>query len=97
MKITPIKEAYVDVGIELTQAPQLTILPGDEALLQRSELDVEVELRQIEVRREHLGDPITVPLGRERGRLVVPFDPVEIEDVGEFRLTRVGELRVVDL
>ena len=23
-------------------------------------------------------------------------DPVEIEDVGEFRLTRVGELRVVD-
>ena len=97
MKITPIEEAYLDVWVELAQAAQLAILPGDETLLQRGELDVEIELWQVEVRGEHLGDPVAVPFRRERGRLVVPLDPVEIEDVGELRLTRMGELRVVCL
>jgi len=55
-------------------------------LLHRGELDVKVVFGQVEVRREHLGDPLALPRDRERDRLVDPANPVVVEEAREFLL-----------
>jgi hypothetical protein len=52
--IPPIKELDVDLRIVLFQQPDLAIFLGNQALHLGSQLDIEVMIREIEVRREAL-------------------------------------------
>jgi hypothetical protein len=55
------------------------------------ELDLEVLLRQIEIRRDALQDPaLGIPLQGEGRRLRRPANFIKIQQLGELRLTGVG-------
>jgi hypothetical protein len=87
-----VQDPDVDLGVQLLQAAGLAVLLRDQLLVQRGDLDEEVIGRQIEVGRERLGRPaLAVPLEDEGPRLVVPDDPVEVEELGELQLGIVRE------
>jgi len=87
-----VQDADIDVGIALTQPPRFSILLGHELLVQRRDLDEEVVGRQKEVGCECLsGTILAVPLQRERARLVLPCDAVEVEELRELPLGVVCE------
>src|SRR5207247_11000303 len=87
-----VEQLDANVRVELTEPPQLAVLLADEALPERGQLDVELEVWEPEVGREALGhNAVQVPQDGERMRLVLPFDAIEVEDAGELRLARVGE------
>ena len=72
------------------------VLLGDEFLVQRGDLDEEVIRRQVEVGAEGLDRvPLPVALEYERAGLVLPFDAVEIEKLGELPLGVVREARAL--
>src|SRR5436190_869831 len=78
--------------IAFPESSDLSVLLRDELLVQRGDLDVEVVLRQVEVRGELLDDvPVLVPLQVEGGRLVLPFDLIEVEESRELALAVVRE------
>jgi hypothetical protein len=82
----------VDVRVELAKAPDLAVLLGHQPLVEGGDLDVEVEPRQVEVGAEVPdGAAGGVPLDGEGGRLVLPLDPVEVEQAGELALGVVRE------
>jgi len=90
--IPPVKDFEVHCRIKLSQLPDLSILLGHEVLLERGQLDIKVELREIEIGGEAFGDfPAAVPIDRKASRLVLPFDLIEVQDPGELFLTRVGK------
>src|SRR5207237_6377992 len=61
-------------------------------LVQRGDLDVEVELHEVEVRGEALDDvAVTIPPDVERRRLVLPTDLIEVEQARELTLGCVRE------
>src|SRR5688572_29017122 len=81
-----------DLRIALPELPDLPVLPGHQLLVERGDLDVEIELRKEEVGGESTDDvPLTVPLDVEGSGLVVPGDPVEVEELCELALRGVGE------
>jgi hypothetical protein len=87
-----VEDSTTDVGIERAQTPDLAVLLGDQLLIQRGYLDVEIELGEIEVGGEALGDgPRAVPGDVERRRLVAPLDLIEVEQAGELALAVVRE------
>ena len=93
-EIARVEQLDVDRRVELAQAPQLAVLLAHEPLAECRHLEVEVEVGQVEVRREALDDgPVEVPEDREGVRLVLPADRVEVEDAGHLRLAGVGERR----
>ena len=91
-EVAGVEQLDPDVRVQLAQPAQLAVLLAHELLLERRELDVQLEVGQVEVGREALDDvAVEVPGDRERVRLVRPADLVEVEDPGELRLARVGE------
>jgi hypothetical protein len=63
-------------------------------LIERRDLDVEVELGEVEVGGEALGDRArAIPLDVEGGRLVAPLDLIEVQQPGELPLAVVREAR----
>src|SRR4029453_1678313 len=87
-----VEDLDADVRVELAQAPDLAVLLGHQPLVERGDLDVEPEGGQVEVGAEVLRRlPGGVPLDREGGRLVLPLDPVEVEQPGELPLGVVRE------
>ena len=91
-EVAGVEQLDPDVRVELAQAAQLAVLLAHELLLERGELDVQVEVGEVEVRREAL-DHLAAhrPADRERVGLVLPADLVEVEDPRQLRLARVGE------
>jgi hypothetical protein len=88
-----VEDLAVDLGVELLEPPHLSVLLGDELLVHRRDLDVEVVVGQVEVRREILGrDALPVPGEGEGPRFVLPGNTVEIEEKGELTLTVVSKL-----
>src|SRR6476619_3798639 len=80
------------VGELLAQPARLAVLLGHESLVQRRDLDVDVLGREVEVRRESLGGiPLEIQLEGERPGLVLPRDPVEVEQFRELPLRVVRE------
>jgi hypothetical protein len=78
--------------VKLLQAARFAVLLRDELLIQRCDLDVAVERWKVEVRREALGSvAVAIPLDIERGRLVLPLDLIEIEQLRELLLAVVSE------
>jgi len=94
--IALVEDLDVDRRVELAEPPDLAVLPGDELLVHSRDLDIQVEVSQVEIRGELLGDlAFVVPLDVERARLVVPIDLVEVEEPGELSLARVSEIGAV--
>ena len=82
----------LDLGVQLAQAARLAVLLRHELLVQRRDLDVEVVRGEVEVGRERLHRvAVAVTLERERARLVVPLDAVEVEQLRELPLRVVRE------
>jgi hypothetical protein len=91
--VTLVEDLAPHIWIQLAQATDLAVLLGNELLVQRGDLDVEVELREVEIRREALGRvPVPVPRDLEAAGLVLPPDFVEIQQLGELALAVVGKL-----
>src|SRR4029077_8675719 len=83
-EVPAVEDLDVHCGVEFAQAPHLAVLPRDETLLQRSEFNEQVILGKIKIGVETLDPPPPlVPLQGERSGLVLPTDPVEIEDLCE--------------
>src|SRR6266536_4929310 len=87
-----VDELDTHLGVELLEPACLAVLLRDELLVERRDLDVQVVRGEIEVRGESLRRaPVTVTLERERTRLVLPLDAVEVEELRELALGVVGE------
>src|SRR5918996_4674602 len=87
-----VEDLAADLRIPLPELADLPVLPGDQLLVQRRDLDVEVELRQVEVGREAPDDvALPVPLDVEGRGLVLPGDPVEVQELSELSLGGVRE------
>lgn len=88
-----VQDLALDVRIQLLEAPGLAVLLRDELLVEGRDLDVKIERREIEVRRETLCRvPLTIPIDVEGRRLVFPRDLIEVQKLGELAFTVVGEL-----
>jgi hypothetical protein len=88
-----VEDLALDVGVELLQAAYLAVLLRHELLVERRDLDVEIELRKVEVGREAVRDVArSIPIDVERRRFVEPLDLVEVEELCELPLAVVGEL-----
>ncbi len=82
-----IKDLDLGAGVQRPELADLAVLLGDQLLVQRGDLDIEVIARQIEVGPEGLywtAEPI--PLEDELSRLVLPGDAVEVEEESELPL-----------
>ena len=87
-----VQHADRHLGVQLAEPARLAVLLRHELLVQRRDLDVEVVRREIEVGRERLRGPaVAIPLERERARLVLPRDGVEVEQLRELPLRVVRE------
>ena len=91
-EVARVEELDAHHRVELPEVAQLAVLLAHQALLERRELDVDLQLGQVEVGREGLhDDAVGVPADGEDVRLVEPFDLVVVEDAGQLRLAGVGE------
>jgi hypothetical protein len=87
-----VEDLCLDVRIEGAQPADLAVLLGDELLVERRDLDVDVEVREIEVRREALCRLAVGIPGDVEGRwLVLPRDLIEVQELGELPLAVVGK------
>src|SRR5262245_19594702 len=87
-----VEDLAVDARVELAEPADLPVLPGHELLVQGRDLDVEVVLGQEEVGGESLDDVAVLgPLEVARGRLVLPVDLVEVQQLRELTFARVSE------
>ncbi|MHB8463939.1 MAG: hypothetical protein ACYDH6_17685 [Acidimicrobiales bacterium] len=78
--------------MQFGQPAYFAVLLGDELLVERRDLDIEVVGRQVEVGAERLRRvALTVPFENERLGLVLPGDAVEVEQLGELALRVVRE------
>jgi hypothetical protein len=98
LEIPQIEHTDSHVWIGFAQEPELSVLPGDEPLPHCRQLEIQVVLREIEVRRDELyGSPIPAPPHRERCRLICPSQPIERQESGQLDLGRVSEAMVIRL
>ncbi len=90
--ITLVEDLALHVRIKLHQAARFTVLLRHQLLVERRDLDVEIERRQVEVGREPLRrGAASIPLDVEGGGLVAPLDPIEVEELRELTLAVVRE------
>ncbi len=90
-----VQDLDLDLRVQLHQAACLPVLLGDQLLVERGDLDVEVVRREVEVGRERLRRvALAVALEHERARLVLPVDRVEVEQLRELSF---GVVREADL
>jgi hypothetical protein len=93
-----IEHLALDVWIVLLELTDFSVLLRNELLAHRRDLDVDVILREIEVRSEIPGRlAAVVPFEGKRMRLVLPVDRVEVKEPRKFALAVVSELRRVGL
>ena len=91
-EVTGVEELDSETRVQLAQPADLAVLLANESLLERRELDEELQIGQVEVRREALQDiAVEVPKDREDARFVLPGDLVEVQDAGELGLAGVGK------
>lgn len=92
-KVALVEDLAVDVRVVGSEQTNLAVLLGDEFLIHRGDLDEEVLIGKVEVRGEPSSRLVSiVEFDGKRPRLVLPGDPVEVEQSGELSLAVVGEL-----
>jgi hypothetical protein len=88
-----VEHLALDVRVELTKLANLAVLLGDQLLVHRGDLYVQILFGEVEVRPEELrGVAVVIPLDGEFGRLVLPEYVVEIQEPGELELALVSKL-----
>jgi hypothetical protein len=88
-----IEDLASHVRIERREPADLAVLLGHELLVQGRDLDVEIEIPQVEVRRESLRRiPVAVPVDLEGRRFVVPVDLIEVQELRELTLAVMSEV-----
>jgi len=88
-----VQDLALHVRVQLLQAPYFPVLLGHELLVERGDLYIEVEGRQVEVGREALRRyTFAVPLDIEGGGLVCPIDAIEVQQLGELSLAVMCEI-----
>lgn len=88
-----VKDLAVDAGVQLAQPPCLAILLGDQLLIQRGDLDVEIVLGQVKVGGKPLNRAaFLVEFDVEGSRLVLPLDLVKVQQSCELALGVVSEV-----
>ena len=93
-----VEDLALDLWVQTSESLHLAVLLRDQFLAHRGDLDVDVVLREVEIRSEHLrGLAVFVPIDRKRARFVFPVDAVEIEKSRELPFAVVGELGGVGL
>src|SRR5665811_775485 len=95
-EVARVEELDSEARVELAQPAQLAVLIPDQALLERGELHVEVQLGKVEVGAEALEDRAgAVEEDRERLWLVLPGDGIEVEDPGQLHVeVQLGKVEV---
>ena len=94
LEVALVEELDLDVRVPLAQLAKLAVLPGDERLLHQGDLDVQILLGEVEVRRERFGDAAVLVLFEdERSRLVLPGHAVVVQHLGALELGLVREPR----
>ena len=93
VKVLPVQQLDADLRVAQAQLPQLAVLLRNQRLLHRGELEIEVEVWEIKVRRHHLQRSVVLPLQRKRRRLILPAQAVEIEYARELFLAGMREQR----
>lgn len=94
MQVVPlIENAALHLGMMLGEESNLPVLFRDQLLVHRGYFDKRTLVRQVEIRGEEL-DRLTVVIktDRERGRLVLPGQAIEVQQLGELSFAVVGEL-----
>jgi hypothetical protein len=82
--IAPVEELNLHGWVNLSHLTEFAILPCDERLAHRCELDIEPVIGEIEIGREHFGGAsIRSPRERKCGWFVGPTDTVERQNAGE--------------
>ena len=73
--------------------PDLSVFMGDEALIHRSEFEVQVKVWQVEIRSEHLEYLVffVIPTKWEGPRLILQAQTIEVKDLGKFLFAGMGE------
>ena len=94
MEIVALVE-HLAFGVRMNgpKTPDFLVLLGDQFLVHCRDLDVQVVVGKIEVGSEPFSWlALGVELDGKTARLVVPWDPIEVEKKGELPLTVVSEL-----
>ncbi len=87
-----IENAALHIGVQLSQSARLAVLLRYELLVEGRDLDIEVVLGEVEVRREPLsGGSLPVPGDIEGGGFVSPVDLIEVKQLCELPLAIVSE------
>lgn len=90
--IPPIEHLELDVGVKLAKLPDLPVLVRNKVLFQRGQFEIKIEVGEIEIRCERFADVARAIPGQRKGfRLVLPTNPVEVQDSRELRLAGVDE------
>src|SRR5215204_1529811 len=98
LEISQIEQADSHVWVVLTQKPEFAVLPGDEPLSHRRQLEIQVVLREKKIRGDELDrSSVPPPSDRERRRLVRPTQPVKCQKPRQLDLGRMSESIVVRL
>lgn len=88
-----IEDLASNLGVQFAKPANLSVLLRHQLLAHRRDLDEEIILGEVEVRREEFCRiALLVPCDRKGGGFVLPGDAVEIEEEGELSLAVVGEL-----
>jgi hypothetical protein len=90
-----VEDLASDVGVIFLELANLLVLFGHQLLVHRGDLHEQVVVGEKEVGCEELDGLTVFEVDREAPCLVLPRDPVEIEEQCELTLTVVGELDVL--
>lgn len=87
-----IQDLAANVRIKLLETPHLSILLGDQLLVESGDLDKHVVIGKVEIRREPLcGIAISIPCEDEGPWLVFPANVVEIQQTRKLPFAVVRE------
>jgi hypothetical protein len=87
-----VEDLRLHVRVQRLQPADLAVLLGDQLLVERCDLDVDVEVGKVEVRGEALcWNAVRIPGYVEGRRFVFPDDPVEVQELCELPLAVVGK------
>ena len=79
--VTLVEDLATDLGMVLGEQPDLAVLLGDELLVHRGDLDVEILIHDVEVGgEERSGVAVVAEFDGERSGLVFPIQTVEVQE-----------------
>jgi hypothetical protein len=95
-QITPVKKFDVNLRVQFTQTAYFAVLAGSQLRSDSRQFNVEIFIRQVEVRRESFRYFAGfIPCQGEGTRFVFPFNAIIVKNTGKLLFDRVDELNIV--